>query len=715
MPHDNQRSAGSTVGGDAPADGSHAAPLSVSRVEWEPMSEGAMRVRIRGRWSSPFRVQSGDPRLLVVQDGVARRIRSTPDAAWATEATDTDEWRAVYALPVARPGAVPNRLSLEFDDAVLELPDPRPVVIAADGLAADAGVEQPTQLSGGVSALRAELEAARETLGAVEGERDTLRSRLHEATLDREALECRLRAAVDQMVSELTGFTAREEARMGELESELSQARADADAALADRARAQERATREIAAAEAARAEVERLSCKLASADERERTAVAKASDAIYSEFASQVAGVVALVSEVKEGMGAVLQGLQAELAAERARTAALDSALAREREGAAEAARVQAAMAATLESEQAMRGEMQRAIAALRSELDELRALASGSDPGLLWRTSEIVSEALAGVAASRQLVALPQGPESGEARAAVDALRSRNGDHATASRTPRAPDLAPHPPADDRAAVRDEVPVAPRVGELAPPIKHPQWIARGLQRLAAQDPALAGRILLALLPAQGAASKGPLRYDLNLLDDGCIAVTVDEAGTTVVDEEAPRASGDTDALLSGEVAALGRLIVSKRRWATARRAGLRINGTRAAHRWLQELAHLPLGRLALAQHGIELDADVLLRLIAASIDPDWTIGHRFVIGVESTETQPPRRWHFHVNGGSAPSVSRTLPLGAADAVLRGKPAELLDALCGAPAPGSDARIAGDPVPLVLVQGWMARLEGGV
>ena len=60
---------------------------------------------------------------------------------------------------------------------------------------------------------------------------------------------------------------------------------------------------------------------------------------------------------------------------------------------------------------------------------------------------------------------------------------------------------------------------------------------------KLAHDDPALAGRLLAALLPAQGAAIEGPLGYDLTIAGTGTFAVAI--AGGPGVRRAARRARG--------------------------------------------------------------------------------------------------------------------------------------------------------------------------
>ena len=79
---------------------------------------------------------------------------------------------------------------------------------------------------------------------------------------------------------------------------------------------------------------------------------------------------------------------------------------------------------------------------------------------------------------------------------------------------------------------------------------------------KLAHDDPALAGRLLAALLPAQGAALDGPLGYDLTIAGTGTFSVAIAGGRAFVEPLERPRHRGDAEFHLSGDPLLLAELL---------------------------------------------------------------------------------------------------------------------------------------------------------
>ena len=132
--------------------------------------------------------------------------------------------------------------------------------------------------------------------------------------------------------------------------------------------------------------------------------------------------------------------------------------------------------------------------------------------------------------------------------------------------------------------------------------------WLRPVFTALARTVPDRAGRLLVDLLPAQQAVDPTPVAYDLMLGKGlGCVRVTVDDPGSRVVLDDEPRPRGEVDFRISGDYAALAKLIAAgrvRRRlgWGVARVRGKQRppGGARRAARHAAELRRPLRGRRA-------------------------------------------------------------------------------------------------------------------
>src|SRR5262249_44317443 len=114
--------------------------------------------------------------------------------------------------------------------------------------------------------------------------------------------------------------------------------------------------------------------------------------------------------------------------------------------------------------------------------------------------------------------------------------------------------------------------------------PAEAERRLRRALVEFARHDPLMAGRLLIALLPAQGAVLEGPLSYDLTVRGLGTFAVSATEGGADV--RRVPQARRRSEAAfhLRVEALALAELLAGERRRIGRLRGAARARGRRRA-----------------------------------------------------------------------------------------------------------------------------------
>jgi hypothetical protein len=106
-----------------------------------------------------------------------------------------------------------------------------------------------------------------------------------------------------------------------------------------------------------------------------------------------------------------------------------------------------------------------------------------------------------------------------------------------------------------------------------------------------------------------------------------------------------------------------------------------------------------------------LELDPLDALALVAALVEPDWTVGEQFTVAYRRPDADRPEAL-LRVADGSRPTVSAPLVPASGTSTIVCPPSALPAVLAGAEA--GLAMVEGEEQPLVLVRRWVARAQSG-
>jgi hypothetical protein len=245
-----------------------------------------------------------------------------------------------------------------------------------------------------------------------------------------------------------------------------------------------------------------------------------------------------------------------------------------------------------------------------------------------------------------------------------------------AEAAEETEAPESEPEAVSAAAPAPAEAAPLAVTMGvppPLADPIDVPppsrkSWLRRAFRHMAKHDPAAAGRLLEALLPAHALAQLSP----------------------------SPELPGPPEKL--APLLVTGR-VRRRIRWEKAR--------LHCPPRAVSEL--IPLTRMRASVNelhgaGVALDPTLAFKLVASAIEPAWTAGHRFALAHRG----PERVTYFEVRDRAGASVSEQRPSAPVATTVCCLDEALFAVLCGALPPG--VSVLGAVAPLELVQRWFAR-----
>jgi hypothetical protein len=232
--------------------------------------------------------------------------------------------------------------------------------------------------------------------------------------------------------------------------------------------------------------------------------------------------------------------------------------------------------------------------------------------------------------------------------------------------------------------------------------------WLHSAFRRLAAEDAPAAGRLVLALLPAQRAADPQPVAYDLVLSDVLVAQVTSDSLAVHVEHDARPRPPSEVDFQLVGDLSSVARLLRAgriRRRLRMLPPRMARVVGDRGRMVALDRLIDARLTARELHRTGVRLDPLLAFTLAALMIEPGWTMGERFTIGHRDPAVTTPDAY-LHIRDGRPPLASAEPPHGPVGAILESAAADVLGALTGP--------IDAEERPLVLVRQWLDRAQSG-
>ena len=237
-----------------------------------------------------------------------------------------------------------------------------------------------------------------------------------------------------------------------------------------------------------------------------------------------------------------------------------------------------------------------------------------------------------------------------------------------------PAAAEPAPQPRAAE-AAAQAAAPTAagPRIVSAARPparglavgsTRRDYTLLRGaIVKLAHDDPALAGRVLAALLPAQGLAVSGPLSYDLSIGGTGTFSVSVTAGRTFVRAIDRPRPRKDADFHLTAAPLVLAELLAGVDHRVGRFFGPARIRGRKRRAKALRALPTATTALAEAARAGAQLEPELVYRTLAYAVHPSWTRGHRFTIAqiVDGGGAGGDEIWYLTANDGAGLSVAPT------------------------------------------------------
>jgi hypothetical protein len=262
--------------------------------------------------------------------------------------------------------------------------------------------------------------------------------------------------------------------------------------------------------------------------------------------------------------------------------------------------------------------------------------------------------------------------------------------------------------------ALVRLRETIAPadvaEVLDAAPEIVVRPWLARAFATLARKDAARAGRLLLDLLPAQGAAYDGAVAYDLVLgRDVGTVAVTLRDGRLKLASRSSPRELTAVDFQAIGSPGRIARLLSPGRVRRRTRLGLARVRGDRRHLEALRALIRTPLSLAELHDAGVRIDPQLALTLVSLMIEPSWTEGEEFTLALEEAGAASA---FLKIRGRSRPRVLEAESPERVTTTVVVAAESLLALLAGQRAVAAEIR--GDDRALSTLLEWIKRAQCG-
>ncbi|HTU28375.1 MAG TPA: hypothetical protein VMF07_03270 [Solirubrobacteraceae bacterium] len=695
------------------------AAVGIESVEWLDAGGGQLTVRVTGRWRRRRGwVESRGPTMLVVEsEGRRNRFPATPEPPSLGGAAP-GTWRLSFTVPAEFAHGLGGHVWLALGTVTVPLPVPE----SAAGPAA--GQEAVTE-------AKAEPASADAAPSDAPSERDPGRLEIERAWRRADAAE-RTAGELGERVTALERALERERAERA-LQPEHRQP-ADPAGAERERLRAEDalRAARRGAGARVpaeppspvvdpslapavitppppAGAEPEPVAGEPIA--DRGRPGELDTISALRRELGARVAAEAALRARTVQAE----TRLAARVLLEQRTTIALDElrtelehlrhALERERDGRRAAETAAAQLRAELGGQRERSRDAHAAIQELRSAIEQLRPPAPSTPAG--EAAGDDATRAAAGaVTPDRLSDALTRLRQNAEPRV-------EPADSEAAGQSPAAPatstEVTKTPSRPAGLVVPASAPAPLPVGVAGPTVEEP------FRRLAGRDAERAGRLLIGLLGAQGAAWPHGVAYDLVLGPGyGTVQVTVGERGVSVERAGAARAREQVAFQIDGGPARLARLFTAGPLRRALRIGVARVRGRREGMGVLRALLALPLDLGALRTAGVAPDGETMFTLLAAMIEPTWTRGERFTI------SHTDERGHavfLQILDGQPPLVSLEPPAGRIATELDGPGEELWRAFADGASKlpgGAGVVVRGDQGPLTLVRTWANRAQSG-
>jgi hypothetical protein len=230
----------------------------------------------------------------------------------------------------------------------------------------------------------------------------------------------------------------------------------------------------------------------------------------------------------------------------------------------------------------------------------------------------------------------------------------------------------VQPAPPPEPVQSAPPAAPSGPRI--VSAPKPPPRALMLGTEKraypllrgaivkLAHDDAALAGRVLAALLPAQGAVIEGPLAYDLTIAGVGTFGIAIAGGRAFVEPLERPRGRDEADFHLTAEPLILAEMLAGVEHRIGRFFGPARVRGRK---RRVKALQTLPAGTPVLAdaaRAGAKLSPELVYRTFAYAVHPSWTRGHAFTVA-QAIVGDPPETWYLTAGDGAGLTASATPP----------------------------------------------------
>ena len=272
----------------------------------------------------------------------------------------------------------------------------------------------------------------------------------------------------------------------------------------------------------------------------------------------------------------------------------------------------------------------------------------------------------------------------------------------------------ISPEDAAADRLDAAEPLPeMAPRVErvvELAPRVVNDQlftfWLTNAIERLDEVDRRAAAEAVVALLPLQGPAVRRRLTYDLTVEPLAPRRITLGKRTFAMEELAAEAELAKPDVAVAGTPANVAPLAAGGA-W---RGVSLETTGRRRRLKRLFRARRRPVTLGDAARAGLDIECGLALRLLAVSVEPEWTAGYVFHVGYRVGEDA----WLIRVADGRPLAVTDGADPTATATVEAPSCAGLLAHLTRTEPPAEGpTTVAGDPAAAASLARWFDRAQG--